>query len=62
MLGEFRCHNGECISSYHRCDGQIDCSGQEDEVNCGKKGENHSFALLLLFFNTFKLYKSHWYT
>ncbi|XP_030839825.1 uncharacterized protein LOC762725 isoform X3 [Strongylocentrotus purpuratus] len=31
----FECLNGECIRSVHVCDGREQCTGGEDEKNCG---------------------------
>eukprot|EP00057_Strongylocentrotus_purpuratus_P018616 XP_011673090.1 PREDICTED: uncharacterized protein LOC754864 [Strongylocentrotus purpuratus] len=31
----FECLNGECIRSVHVCDGREECTGGEDEKNCG---------------------------
>ena len=33
---QWRCSNGQCISSYQRCDGDQECSDGSDELNCGK--------------------------
>uniref|UniRef100_T1GJ42 EGF-like domain-containing protein n=1 Tax=Megaselia scalaris TaxID=36166 RepID=T1GJ42_MEGSC len=31
---EFRCSNGKCIKSAHRCDGEYHCEDHTDEFNC----------------------------
>lgn len=31
---EYRCPSGRCISITYVCDGDNDCGGWEDEVNC----------------------------
>lgn len=31
---EFRCPSGKCILNDYVCDGEDDCGGMEDEVNC----------------------------
>ena len=31
---EFRCHSGECLLAYMRCDGDYDCEDNSDEFNC----------------------------
>jgi len=33
---QFRCANGQCISSCKRCDGRTDCVDNSDERNCRK--------------------------
>jgi len=33
---QWRCNNGQCISSYQRCDGDRECSDGSDELNCSK--------------------------
>lgn len=33
---QFRCRNGQCVSSAVRCNGQTDCQDSSDEENCGK--------------------------
>ena len=32
--GHFRCHNGKCIKSNRRCDGDASCIDGSDEENC----------------------------
>ena len=33
---EFECENTTCVSRQQLCDGNDDCEGGEDELNCGK--------------------------
>nr|UBB95780.1 vitellogenin receptor [Dipetalogaster maximus] len=33
-LNEYRCSDGQCLSSVHRCDRKVDCPGGEDEKDC----------------------------
>ncbi|KAK3084412.1 hypothetical protein FSP39_013139 [Pinctada imbricata] len=35
-LGQSTCAAGQCIQSEWMCDGEIDCPGGDDEVNCGQ--------------------------
>ena len=34
--GAFRCSNGQCISSFERCDGNRNCINGSDETGCGE--------------------------
>ncbi|RWS07607.1 low-density lipoprotein receptor-related protein 4-like protein [Dinothrombium tinctorium] len=36
---EFRCSSGRCIRSTWRCDGDIDCSDNSDEKDCGQRSQ-----------------------
>ena len=33
---QFRCANGECVSSSFRCTGRLGCSDGSDEINCSR--------------------------
>jgi len=37
---QWRCSNGQCISSYQRCDGDRECTDGSDELNCCKQCAN----------------------
>lgn len=34
--GVFQCSNGQCISSFERCDGNRNCINGSDETGCGE--------------------------
>lgn len=36
MPGSFECHDGSCIPDRYVCDGEANCSGGEEEVDCGE--------------------------
>lgn len=36
--GEFACFDGDCLPGFYECDGQHDCTGDEDEARCYASG------------------------
>ena len=38
LSSQFTCNNGNCVSSYDKCDKDDDCGDNSDEFGCGKVG------------------------
>ena len=51
---QYRCRDGMCLNIAQRCDGNVDCSGGEDESGCGKIFI-HLFILCFIYINMLKL-------
>lgn len=46
---EFECNDGSCIELDRKCDGQVDCSENEDEDNCDAPGGKLSTQITTLY-------------
>jgi len=40
---EFRCGTGKCIKHNYRCDGEIHCDDNSDEINCNITCKENQF-------------------
>lgn len=45
---QYRCRDGMCLNIAQRCDGNIDCSGGEDESGCGNYLFLYNVILVLM--------------
>lgn len=42
---KFKCNNNKCIEKSQICDGQDDCGGREDEMNCSAEKIGYGIRL-----------------